>query len=54
MFQPDYLTRLIEIGEADAEPRAHDVQALLDALRWNTPVPQGPVRKSERGLPPRM
>ena len=37
-----------------AEARAHDVQALLDASRWATPVPQGPVRKSERRLPPRM
>ncbi len=54
MFQPDYLTRLIEIGEADAEARAHDAQALLDASRWDTPVPQRPVRTSERGLPPRM
>ena len=29
MFQPDYLTRLIEIGEADAEARADDIRALL-------------------------
>ena len=54
IFQPDYLTRLIEIGEADAEARAHDAQALLDASRWDTPVPQRPVRTSERGWPPRM
>ncbi len=31
MFQPEYLTRLIEIGEADAEARADDIRALLDA-----------------------
>jgi NTE family protein len=31
MFQPDYLTRLIEIGEADAEARADDIARLLEA-----------------------
>ena len=30
MFQPEYLTRLIEIGEVDAEARADDIRALLD------------------------
>ena len=29
MFQPDYLTRLIELGEADAEARAEDIEGLL-------------------------
>lgn len=29
MFQPDYLTRLIAIGEADAERRAEELDALL-------------------------
>jgi NTE family protein len=29
MFQHDYLTRLMEIGEADAEARAEDIQAFL-------------------------
>ena len=29
MFQPDYLTRLIEIGEADAEARVDDIRAVL-------------------------
>lgn len=31
MFQPDYLTRLIEIGEADAEARLSEIAALLEA-----------------------
>ena len=29
MFQPDSLTRLIEIGEADAEARVDDIRAVL-------------------------
>ena len=29
MFQPDYLTRLIEIGEADAEAQKHEILELL-------------------------
>jgi NTE family protein len=29
MFQPDYLTRLIEIGEADAEARKDEILALI-------------------------
>jgi NTE family protein len=29
MFQPDYLTRLIELGEADAEARRDDLDAFL-------------------------
>ena len=32
MFQPDYLTHLIEIGEADAEARVDDIRALLGPL----------------------
>lgn len=31
MFQPDYLTRLIEIGEADAEARLSEIAALVEA-----------------------
>ena len=31
MFQQDYLTRLMEIGEADAEARAEDVERFLSA-----------------------
>ena len=31
MFQPDYVSRLIEIGEADAEARVDDIGALLDS-----------------------
>ena len=30
MFQPDYLERLIEIGEADGEARVEEVRTLLD------------------------
>jgi NTE family protein len=30
MFQPDYLQRLLEMGEADAEARLEDVRALMD------------------------
>lgn len=29
LFQPDYLRRLIEIGEADAEAKAEEIEALL-------------------------
>jgi NTE family protein len=29
MFQPDYLARVIEIGEADAEARATEIEALI-------------------------
>jgi NTE family protein len=31
MFQPDYLTRLMEIGERDAEARRDEVQELLES-----------------------
>jgi len=30
MFQADYLGRLIELGEADAEARADDIEAFLN------------------------
>lgn len=30
MFQPDYLTRLIELGEADAESRRGEIESLLE------------------------
>lgn len=36
MFQPDFLQRLIEIGEADATARIEDVRELIEAP--NTPV----------------
>ena len=29
MFQPDYVKRLIELGEADAEKRRADFEAFL-------------------------
>ena len=37
MFQPDYLTRLIELGEADAEARAEDIEGLLSGAEVAEP-----------------
>jgi NTE family protein len=31
LFQPDYLTALIELGERDAEARVHEIKAFLEA-----------------------
>jgi NTE family protein len=39
MFQPDYLTRLIELGEEDAEARLEDVRELLGP---SSPRPSSP------------
>lgn len=33
MFQPDYLTRLIELGEADAEVRRDELEGLLEGTQ---------------------
>lgn len=33
MFQPDYLTRLIELGEADAEARRDEIEGLLEGTQ---------------------
>lgn len=33
MFQPDYLTRLIELGEADAEVRRDEIEGLLEGTQ---------------------
>jgi NTE family protein len=33
MFQPDYLTRLIDLGEADAEARRGEIEALLEGTQ---------------------
>ncbi|MBI1950683.1 MAG: patatin-like phospholipase family protein, partial [Acidobacteria bacterium] len=33
MFQPDYLTRLIELGEADAEVRRDEIEVLLEGTQ---------------------
>lgn len=33
MFQPDYLTRMIELGEADAQQRGDEIDAFLSAAR---------------------
>lgn len=42
MFQPDYLTRLIEIGEADAEARLSEIAALVEARSAkSSPVASG-------------
>jgi NTE family protein len=30
MFDPEYVKRLMEIGEADADARASDIEALLE------------------------
>jgi NTE family protein len=41
MFEPAYLRRLIEIGEADAEARSSEILALVQpgsAGHWNAPV----------------
>ena len=38
MFQPDYLTRLIELGEADAEARRDEIEALLGSLSAARPA----------------
>jgi NTE family protein len=43
MFQPDYLERLMEIGEADAEAQMDEIRALL------APSPPGPL---SHPLPP--
>lgn len=42
MFQPDYLTRLIEIGEADTEARLSEIAALVEARSAkSSPVASG-------------
>jgi NTE family protein len=33
MFQPDYLSRLIELGEADAEARREEIAGLLEGTQ---------------------
>ena len=44
LFQPDYLSRLIEIGEADAEARADEIAEFLDVG-----APAGTRNPAERG-----
>lgn len=48
MFQPDYLARLIEIGEADAEARAEEVRALTSAPPSRSPDIRTASRRSGR------
>jgi len=47
MFQPDYLTRLIELGEADAEDHADEIGALLKSSVFQraTAFDRGCLRK---------
>jgi NTE family protein len=33
LFQPDYLSRLIQIGEADAEARAEEIAEFIGGTR---------------------
>ena len=33
MFQPDYLARLLDLGEADAEARGREIEAFVDGVR---------------------
>jgi len=42
MFQPDYLQRLIEMGEADAEARVEEVRELVEAPSGTAPSPTPP------------
>ena len=47
MFQPDYLERLIEIGEADAESRVEEVRELVDPHPYPSPAPSLPPSPGE-------
>ncbi|MFQ5671401.1 MAG: patatin-like phospholipase family protein [Acidobacteriota bacterium] len=49
MFQPDYLHRLIELGERDAEARLDEIAAFLSpgVGRVCRPAPVGPGREEE-------
>ena len=50
MFQPDYLTRLIEIGEADAEARADEIKEFLQEDAVTLTMPDYGAERKE--LPP--
>jgi NTE family protein len=44
MFQPDYLERLMEIGEADAEAQMGEIRALMEGA---TPSPDPTARQAQ-------
>jgi NTE family protein len=54
MFQPDYLTRLLEIGEHDAEARIEDVRRLIagEPADAATPVAAAPGSRAGAGERP--
>jgi len=45
-FQRDYLRRLMEVGEADAERRAHELLALVDGAELPPPGPDDGIERS--------
>lgn len=52
MFQPDYLRRLIEIGEADAEARGDEILAFIEAscsLQGSTAAAASPRLRGREG-----
>jgi NTE family protein len=48
MFQPDYLEKLMEIGEADAEAQMAEIRELVEPLTPRSPLPSPPDHR-ERG-----
>ena len=46
LFQPDYISRLIELGDADAEARADEID---EFIRWGTSDAAGPGPASTVG-----
>jgi NTE family protein len=48
MFQPDYLEKLMEIGEADAEAQMEEIRELVEPLTPRSPLPSPPDHR-ERG-----
>ena len=51
MFQPDYLTKLVELGEEDADARLEEVRELLEpsSPRPSSPDPSPPPAPGEEG-----
>jgi len=52
MFQPDYLQRVLEIGEADAEARLDDVRALMEGVPGPAELPTAEEIADWAGLDP--
>jgi hypothetical protein len=50
MFQPDYVGRLIEMGEADAESRAQELAEFMEPLLQ--PGPGESSRRRAQGVSP--